>query len=83
MPQLIPNAKQAHRMYVVQILLVIAAVQAIWAELPPEMIAGLPVNLVHYVTAGLALAGIVARVLKQFTTAPPDFQATQPTEEKP
>jgi hypothetical protein len=63
---LIDNWKQAHRMYVVQVLALIAIVQAVWAELPPETVASLPAGLVHYLTAALAVGGIVARVLKQF-----------------
>lgn len=63
---LIDNWKQAHRMYVVQVLALIAILQAVWAELPPETVANLPAGFVHYATAALAVAGIVARVLKQF-----------------
>jgi hypothetical protein len=64
--KLVENWQQAPRMYVVQVLAVIAIVQAVWAELPPEIVAKLPAGFVHYVTAALAVGGIVARVIKQF-----------------
>ena len=67
--KLIDNWQQAPRMYVVQVLALIAIVQAVWAELPPETVASLPAGFVHYVTAALALGGIVARVIKQFYAA--------------
>lgn len=63
--KLIDNWKQAPRMLVVQVLATIAIVQGVWAELPPEVLALLPPNLVHYVTLGLAVAGVVVRVVRQ------------------
>lgn len=64
--KLIDNWQQAPRMYVVQVLALIAILQTVWAELPPETVASLPAGFVHYATAALAVGGIVARVLKQF-----------------
>jgi hypothetical protein len=72
---LIDNAAQAPKMYVVQVLAVIAALQAVWTQLPAEVMAYIPPNFVHYATAGLALLGVVARVIKQFD-AP--FAPTEP-----
>lgn len=83
--KLIDNWAQAPRMYVVQVLAAIAAVQGGWAMLKteaPELVAALPPNLVHYVTVGLALSGVVVRLIKQFY-APPEFAPTQPTEDEP
>jgi hypothetical protein len=77
----IDNWRQAPRMYVVQVLATIAIVQGVWAELPPELIAQLPPNLVHWVTVALSLAGIVVRVIKQFH--PPDFPDTKPLKDQP
>lgn len=76
--QLIDNWKSAPRMLVVQTLAIIAAVQTIWVSLPPELLAKLPANLVHYVTTGLAVIGIVVRVLKQNGLIPADDQPKEP-----
>jgi hypothetical protein len=73
--KLISNVGQAHRMYVVQVLALIAAVQGIWAAMPPEIVAKLPEHLLNQITAGLAVAGVIARVIKQFA---PEFEDTQP-----
>lgn len=62
---LIDNWKAAPRMLVVQTLAIIAIVQIVWAELPPDLVAELPPKLVHWITIGLTVAGIVARVVKQ------------------
>lgn len=63
---LIDNAAQAPKMYVVQVLAAIAALQAVWTQLPPDVLAIMPANFVHYATAALAVLGVVARVAKQF-----------------
>jgi hypothetical protein len=76
--KLIDNWKSAPRMLVVQTLAIIAAVQSIWVALPPEVLAKLPANLVHYVTTGLAIAGIVVRVLKQNGLIPADEPPKEP-----
>jgi hypothetical protein len=73
--KLVSNAGKAHRMYVMQVLAVIALVQGVWASLPAELIASLPPGLVHYVTAALAVIGMVVRVIKQFSDG---FEDTQP-----
>jgi hypothetical protein len=85
MPQVIDNWKAAPRMLVVQTLAIIAAVQGVWMALPPDMLAKLPANLVHYVTTGLAVVGVLVRVLKQQGLLPPDEPAApaQPEEPKP
>lgn len=77
--QLIPEWKRAPSMWVVQILATIALVQGVWLELPPELLADVPPKTVHYVTAALALLGVVARVIRQFYDDP-GFPDTQPME---
>jgi triacylglycerol esterase/lipase EstA (alpha/beta hydrolase family) len=72
--KLIDNWQAAPKMLVVQTLAIIAVVQAIWVSLPPDIVAQLPANLVHYVTAGLSVAGVVVRVLKQSGLIPADEQ---------
>ena len=69
--KLIENWQASPKMYVVQILATIGLVQAVWAELPPEVLAELPKNLVHYITVGLSIAGIILRVIKQDSVSPP------------
>lgn len=85
--KLIDNWQQAHRMYVVQVLALIAIVQAVWAELPPETVASLPAGFVHYVTSALAVLGIVVRVIKQVLAAQdqgwPEITDPQPEDRKP
>ena len=85
--KLIDNWQQAPRMYVVQVLALIAIVQAVWAELPPETVASLPAGFVHYVTAALAVLGIAARVIKQVLAAQdqgwPEITDPQPDDRKP
>jgi hypothetical protein len=78
---IIDNWRQAPRFYVVQVLATIAIVQGVWAELPPELVAQLPPNLVHWITAGLSVAGIVVRVIKQLH--PSEFPDTQPMKDPP
>lgn len=63
---LIDNAAQAPKMYVMWVLTAIAALQIGWTKLPPDLVASLPENFVHYATVGLTALGYVARVVKQF-----------------
>jgi len=65
--KLIPNAKSAPRMWSVQILAAIAAYQAAWAA-SPDLQALIPPEWSQGVTVGLALLGIVARVIDQPAT---------------
>jgi len=85
--KLIDNWQAAPKMLVVQTLAIIAAVQAIWVALPPDVLAKLPPHLVHYVTAGLSVVGVVVRVLKQSGLLPADEQdppaAPAPNPEEP
>ena len=74
--KLIENWQASPKMYVVQVLATIALVQTIWAELPAEVLAELPKNLVHYVTLGLSVAGIILRVVKQDSVSPPTDKDT-------
>lgn len=80
-PELIPQWRLAPQMWVVQILATIAIVQAVWAELPPEVLAGLPPNLVHWITVALAVLGIVARVIRQASMNPP-AEPAQPEDDR-
>lgn len=85
--QLIDNWKAAPKMYVVQILATIAVVQGVWAELPPDVVAMLPPQFVHYATAALAAVGVLVRILKQFQAPDvpdePPAQGTTPKDPSP
>jgi hypothetical protein len=72
---LIDNWKSAPRMLVVQTLAIIAIVQAVWVELPQDLVQKLPEHFVHYMTSALAVLGIVVRVLKQQGLLPPEVEA--------
>lgn len=67
--KLIDNWRDAPRMYVMQVLALIAILQAAWAELPPQTVAELPAGFVHYATVALALLAMIGRVIKQVFAA--------------
>jgi hypothetical protein len=69
--KLIDNWKQAWRMFSVQAMAAALMLQAVWPEIPPEIKAELPANLVHWVTVGTVLLGIVLRVVRQPAVTPP------------
>jgi hypothetical protein len=63
--EFIPNAGKAWRMWSVQIMAIIAVVQGIWTQLPEDIRASLPASFIQWLTAGLTVAGIAARVVQQ------------------
>ena len=63
--KLVHNASQSWRMWSMQLLALAAVVQGVWLALPEETKASLPADVVQWVTMGLAIAGAVARVVKQ------------------
>lgn len=65
--RLIPEWRSAWRMFSVQVLVLIGALTAFWQELPPEIVALLPAEIRHWVITGLALAGLVGRLIDQRT----------------
>jgi hypothetical protein len=64
--KLIENVGSAHKMYVVQVLGLIALLNGVWAELPPEFKAQFGPGFIHYANITLAALGVVVRVIKQF-----------------
>jgi hypothetical protein len=86
--KLIDNWRDAAKlkMYVMQVLAVIAALQLVWTQLPPELVAQFPEHFVNYATLALTVLAGVARVLKQFmdTESPPsDAPDTIPAPKEP
>lgn len=65
--KLIPQYRQALRMYSVQILLFIAALPALWEAVPLEVKALIPLPWLPWIMTGLAVAGVVARLVDQRT----------------
>jgi hypothetical protein len=63
--KLIDNAGKAWRMFSVQAMTLAAALQGVWAELPADLKADLPPNIVHWVSLALLVAGIVGRLVVQ------------------
>lgn len=65
--KLIPQWRSALRMYSIQILLFIAALPAAWEAVPDEVKLLIPLPWLPWITTGLAIAGIVARLVDQRT----------------
>jgi hypothetical protein len=57
--------RNAWKFYSVQAFVAIAALQAAWETLPPEAMSVIPETWRGYVTLGLALAGLVGRLIPQ------------------
>lgn len=64
---IIPEWRQAWRMFSVQALALIAALTAFWHELPPEIVTLIPADWRQYIVAWLALAGLIGRLIDQRT----------------
>lgn len=62
--QLIPNASKAPRMLSMQALAAIATLQGVWVAVP-ELHAMLPGVWVQGITAGLAVLGVIGRLIDQ------------------
>lgn len=63
--KLIENWRQAPRMLSVQALAVIAGLPAAWLMIPDEVKALIPPAWIPWITTGLALAGIIGRLIDQ------------------
>lgn len=63
--KLVPDWRRAWRWFSVQALAVLAALPVAWAELPPDVQAMLPETWRPWLLAGLALAGLVGRLVDQ------------------
>ena len=71
--KLVPDAKDAWRWFSVQALTLIAALQVMWETLPAEALAVIPADWRGYITIGLAVAGLIGRLVYQ----PPKGEAQE------
>ena len=63
--RLVEEARTAWRWFSVQALAVIAVIPLVWEQLPPEAHALIPEAWRPWAITGVALAGIVGRLVKQ------------------
>lgn len=63
--KLIENWKQSALFWSMQAMAIIGAAQAVIIAAPPELQQQLPNNAMQWLTFGLALAGMVGRLVKQ------------------
>lgn len=66
--KLIDNWNKAHRMLSVQAMALAAAIQGAWPSIPEDLKASIPPGVVHWVSLGLLVAGIVGRLVQQDVT---------------
>lgn len=63
--KIIEDWKRAARGYSTIALSLLAAVTALWGQLPPEVVDAIPEEHRGYVLASVAIAGLVGRFIKQ------------------
>jgi multisubunit Na+/H+ antiporter MnhB subunit len=63
--RLVPNARRAWRWFSVQAFVAIGVLQAAWETLPPDALTVIPIDWRGYITLGLAIAGLVGRLIAQ------------------
>ena len=63
--RMVDDARRAWRWFSVQALAVLALVPLIWAEVPPEVQAFIPAGWHPWILAGVAVAGILGRLVDQ------------------
>jgi len=63
--RLVENWKQAWRWFSVQSLALIVALPTVWAAMPADAKAFIPAGWGTWVLAGLAVAGLIGRLIDQ------------------
>ena len=62
---LVENAKESWKWFSMQAMTLAGALQGTWVAIPEDLRTQVPVNLVHWITMGLVVAGIAGRLVKQ------------------
>lgn len=65
--KLIPNWRQAWRMFSVQAMTLAGAMQAAWVAIPPDLKDRVPDGLVDVLTVAILALGIAGRLVDQGT----------------
>lgn len=68
MIKLVENAKQSWKWFSMQAMTVAGALQGAWLSVPQDLKDNVPTNLVHWITLGLVILGILGRLVKQDAT---------------
>lgn len=63
--RLVKDARSAWRWFSVRALMLLAAIPVVWEQLPPETHALIPVTWRPWAITGVALIGIVGRLVDQ------------------
>ena len=63
--KLIPNAREAWRLFSVQAMAAVVAIEGAWLALPPDLKSRVPESWVDAVTMALLVLGIVGRLVDQ------------------
>ncbi len=63
--KLVDNAKDAWKWFSMQAMTLAGALQGAWIAVPGDLKDNVPANMVHIITLGLVVAGIVGRLVKQ------------------
>lgn len=63
--RLVSDARRAWRWFSMQALALLAIIPVVWAELPPEVAAIIPAGWYPWIVTGVAVAGMIGRLVDQ------------------
>lgn len=63
--KIVKDWRKVLRSYSAIALAVLAAIPVVWSEMPPELVAFIPADWQRWIVAGVALAGLIGRFVKQ------------------
>lgn len=81
--KLIDEWRAAHKMVSMWAMTAALAVQGAWGQIPADMKASIPPQVVTYLTMGLVALGIIGRLIKQEKVSGPDAGAEDRNEVHP